>query len=637
MIGYMRKIAPVVMWVVIIAFIGTIFFAWGMDYTRSSKISQNVGQIGNENITYKQFARAVEMERERLRSSSETELNSQQEQMIPRQVWEREVSMVLHKKIIKDMALEGSPDEVFEYIKKNPPPQVLQVPQFQTDSVFDTAKFVQFLNTPASYDNQGMVELEVYTKNLIIPMEKLKMLIERGVVSTREQIEQEYRAEKERIVFEFAKVIPTVFSVDSAQITQAAIKSYYDNNQKKFMSDEQADLYYVKLIKNATPADEQAYLKELIDIKTRIEKKETTFEEEAKIESDDEGSAQNGGELGWFSRGQMVKEFEEAAFALKPGEISMPIKTPYGYHLISIEEQEMSSVADTTAAVATKKGKKGETAKVSAPQIVSRIKARHILRKIKPSAETLDSLNSLAESVRDQIIEKGFKAGVAGFKDIIVDSTGLFKKGDRIPGIGYLPSAMQYAFMPKEMMKEENLVVSEKLENDLAIYLLALKRKTVKGLLPLADVTDKIRATLHDSMQSMNAQKYLEEIRTSLTADQSLATLKAKDTTRIVSAVTDTVSRKQYVPDVGYDNPVVTAALTLPIGTVSKVIKADRSFFLVRPLWKHTLDSIPSNDPDVTRLQEQVLNQQRQNAYMEWYTSFKNNLKVTENLADYFN
>jgi len=64
------------------------------------------------------------------------------------------------------------------------------------------------------------------------------------------------------------------------------------------------------------------------------------FAELAKTQSDDTGSGANGGDLGFFKHGQMVPPFEQAAFSLPIGQISEPIKTPFGYHIIKVEQKE---------------------------------------------------------------------------------------------------------------------------------------------------------------------------------------------------------------------------------------------------------------------------------------------------------
>ncbi len=72
-----------------------------------------------------------------------------------------------------------------------------------------------------------------------------------------------------------------------------------------------------------------------------------SFNDLAKKYSEDPGTASRGGELGFFGRGTMVKEFEEAAFALKPGETSGLIKTIFGYHIIRVEERKVDPVSKT--------------------------------------------------------------------------------------------------------------------------------------------------------------------------------------------------------------------------------------------------------------------------------------------------
>ena len=80
---------------------------------------------------------------------------------------------------------------------------------------------------------------------------------------------------------------------------------------------------------------EDAALDQIMDIQERIEGGES-FEELAQEFSDDGGSAENGGDLGWAEPGLFVPEFDQVLFALESGEISDPVKTQFGYHLIEV-------------------------------------------------------------------------------------------------------------------------------------------------------------------------------------------------------------------------------------------------------------------------------------------------------------
>jgi parvulin-like peptidyl-prolyl isomerase len=100
---------------------------------------------------------------------------------------------------------------------------------------------------------------------------------------------------------------------------------------------------------SATPApaprDEAQALARVIEVQQKLGAG-GDFAKLALEYSDDRGSAANGGDLGWFGKGQMVTEFDTAAFALEPGKISNPVKTTYGYHLIQVLEKDPARPSD---------------------------------------------------------------------------------------------------------------------------------------------------------------------------------------------------------------------------------------------------------------------------------------------------
>ena len=107
------------------------------------------------------------------------------------------------------------------------------------------------------------------------------------------------------------------------KITEKEMKKYYDE-------------YKPKVKASHILVDDEKTAKE---IKAKLDNGED-FAKLAKEYSKDPGSAENGGDLDWFGPGQMVKEFEDAAYALKVGEISQPVKTDYGYHVIKLTDKE---------------------------------------------------------------------------------------------------------------------------------------------------------------------------------------------------------------------------------------------------------------------------------------------------------
>lgn len=124
-------------------------------------------------------------------------------------------------------------------------------------------------------------------------------------------------------------------------VTDADVKAYYEKNKAEFSEPESVKASHI-LIRVPQDADEKAWKEaenKIKDIKKKLDGG-ADFAKLAQEMSDDPGSKAKGGDLGFFSKGRMVPEFEEVAFSLKVGEVSQPVKTPFGYHLIKVFEKK---------------------------------------------------------------------------------------------------------------------------------------------------------------------------------------------------------------------------------------------------------------------------------------------------------
>jgi parvulin-like peptidyl-prolyl isomerase len=136
-----------------------------------------------------------------------------------------------------------------------------------------------------------------------------------------------------------------------ARLDEADVRKYYEAHKVEF---EQVRARHILIRMQGSPLAMKPGQKDLTeaealakaqDLRKRIQAGED-FAQLARQESDDSGSGANGGDLGLFHRGQMVPSFEQAAFALQPGELSEPVKSPFGYHVIKVEAKESKSFED---------------------------------------------------------------------------------------------------------------------------------------------------------------------------------------------------------------------------------------------------------------------------------------------------
>lgn len=165
--------------------------------------------------------------------------------------------------------------------------------------------------------------------------------LEKSISLSEEEVRKYYDAHQEDfLVAEQADAEYVVLSLqnikDSIQLTDEELKQYYEQNRERYT---EAEERLVRHILITVEGDDAAAREKAESIRAQVQEKPDSFAELAKSHSADPGSAADGGSLGYFKRdGSMVKAFEDAAFGLKKGVVSEPVKTDYGYHILLVED-----------------------------------------------------------------------------------------------------------------------------------------------------------------------------------------------------------------------------------------------------------------------------------------------------------
>jgi peptidyl-prolyl cis-trans isomerase D len=259
---------------------------------------------------------------------------------------------------------------------------ILEIPAFKHNGIFDQGLYERSLGgarlTPAVFETQ--VRQQLLT-------DKVKALLFSGLAVTEAEARDHYMFESEEINLAYISIDASECEtevnatkqdltlwyeshsenymtepqtklrylalkesdIDDANVTDLEIEAYYKDHKNEYEVKERRRARHI-LLKISEGADEDSIekiQKKAKKIRDRIENGED-FANLAKENSEDVGSAKNGGELGFFSRGMMVKPFEEAVFSMKEGEVSKPVLTRFGWHIIELEEIEPDRVKPLT-------------------------------------------------------------------------------------------------------------------------------------------------------------------------------------------------------------------------------------------------------------------------------------------------
>ena len=486
MLRFLRKYSSSTGVKILYGVLAALFVIWGVGAVGGERVEM-VARVHGETITRRDLERATLNLQRRYEAMLKDKFSAElmRSLNVRGQALDQLIDAALLHEEAKRLGITVTDTEVVDAITK--------MPELQDNGRFDRDRLAAFLR-----DQRDRGEFESDVRRGIL-FDRLQALVVDGVQVSDAEVEDRYRLDHEQVRLTFVRTAiadlaagitltdedlqrsldghadrytvparlrvryiayrPKDFTAD-VEPKDGEIAEYYElNKDERFASPEQVHARHI-LVKAAPSASEDAKAKARKKAEDLLAKVRDggDFAALAKKNSEDT-SAASGGDLGFFPRGTMTPPFEEAAFALEPGQISDVVQTPFGFHIIKVEERREAGPKPLDAVRA---------------EVVEALKnegARRVAR-------------TRAEAARREIVLGKTLAEAAG--DRSVEETAPFSAEEPVPGLGPVPAFSEIAFALHEGE------TSDLVETDDAIYLLTPFERVEPHTPALAEIRDRV-------------------------------------------------------------------------------------------------------------------------------------------------
>jgi len=594
MMRQMRENTKWIMMITATAFVGLMVFQWGMDITGQGGLT--IGEIGSVNgrpVMYDTYNNTYTSLLNQIQFSQEDPITSQQIRDIEDAAWDEVVTQLLIQQELERRGILVTDEELLTAARFSPPPAFQNEPAFLTDGFFDIQKYQAFLASP-TIDDVTLFQLEAYYRD-VIPRSKLMRQVSSDIYFTDAAVWDEYRNRNEMISVRYLALNPAQRVADSdVAVTAQEVEEYYDDHEEEFALPAQATVRAVIIDKAPTPEDTLAMGELAAELRQEI-MDGADFEDVLGRPGVGTGS----GDLGWFTRGLMPESFSDVAFAATVGEITEPVRTPFGYHLIEVQDQTEDSV-----------------------------QARHIVIPFVRTEESELALYTLADSL-EALGESRTIADAALTLTLAVETVYLSTDFALVAGAGLIGEGADWAF-------EEALVgdVSPVLETRQAFYMLELVELREAGAISLADATGSIEQTVRAAKKVEKAKDEGEEIVAQVRAGTDLATIAEEKSLEVQDA--GPYARVDFVPGMGRLNAAVGAGFGLNIGDVSGAVAANNNVFIIE-LNEYFAPDSTVFEAERLLLRDEMLGLAQQTRLQEWLQGLRDVARIIDKRDEVLN
>lgn len=469
--------------------------------------------------------------------------------------------------------------------------RIMEIPAFQENGAFiGEARYRQLLRLQRPPISTTEFEDEV--RNSIL-LDKLRASLTEWITVSDAEADAEYRRRNEKVTLDVVP-FPAVDFADQVTLSDADVAAYFEANKETYRIGEQRKIKYLQVDVEAIRANitvpeqdiQRAYNQNIDQYSTPEEvrarhillnvegKDEAAVRAEAEQllaqvkggadfaalagkHSEDVASASNGGDLGFFGRGRMVPEFEAVAFTLEPGQVSDLVRTPYGFHIIKVEEKKAGDVQSLDSVRAT---------------IAEQLKAER--------AQT--RAQDLATAIAAEVSSPADLDRVGAARGLKVTESEFFTREQPVPGLGPAPAVSAAAFELAEG------TVSDPLRTAGGYVFLTVTGTQPSSLPTLEAVKARVEADLRRERTKTLAAERAAAVTPALkSAANFQAAAKASGLTLRTS---DPLTRGSAIPEAGPSAAVDTVAFSLPVGAVSDPIETSNGAVIIRVVERTEVD-----------------------------------------------
>jgi peptidyl-prolyl cis-trans isomerase D len=357
--GWMAKL--------ILTLITVPFALFGIDaYLKDAGAGASVAKVDGATISIQEYRNAMQSLRDRLQKENPKDIGALDSPEVKQSVLDRLINTRLLNAEVAHSNFKVTNEQLAQFITS--------LPEFQQGGKFSQEVYDKLLSqnqmTPSQFENKmrgemllqqardgvpGLAFSAPAVENAVLSIEHQQREVSVAEIKTADFISQvkvdpsEVQAyyNKHKDKFKVPEQVKLEFVMMSAntlipkmQTTEEEAKKFYDENASKFQGNEQRHASHILIGVSATasPEAKAEAKKKAEQVLAEVKKNPAKFAELAKKYSQDPGSAEKGGDLGTFGRGSMVKPFEDAVFAMKPGDISGLVQSDFGYHIIKLNE-----------------------------------------------------------------------------------------------------------------------------------------------------------------------------------------------------------------------------------------------------------------------------------------------------------